>query len=196
MNVASQTSVARRCVVCSRPLPNAVKAPIAAPLCARRQVALRMSKGFADTESKSQAETPAESQATSSTDIVDKSIEDLEERVRGRKKRSKVEAKVKVVSPVVDAVTGKTEQTPIGAAETVAVQWLGFIFLVVIVEGLMLAGSGFLPEELDAWVTDNLYPNYSYTVLAFLGFSSLYGLFKVGKLPFQEQLAKSMSSKK
>ena len=34
---------------------------------------------------------------------------------------------------------------------------------------------------------DYLYPTYTPTMLGFLGASSLYGAFKVGKLPGQEQ---------
>ena len=53
---------------------------------------------------------------------------------------------------------------------------------------LACSSQGFLPEELDQWVQDSIYPSYSPTVLLFLGFSSLYGLFKVGKLPGQKQI--------
>lgn len=48
--------------------------------------------------------------------------------------------------------------------------------------------QGFLPESFDAAVTDWLYPSYSPQILLFLGMSSLYGLFKTGKLPGQKQL--------
>lgn len=47
--------------------------------------------------------------------------------------------------------------------------------------------QGFLPEEVDAWVQADLYPSYSPQLLLFLGLSSLYGLFKTGKLPGQPQ---------
>lgn len=47
--------------------------------------------------------------------------------------------------------------------------------------------QGFLPEDWDAFVTDSLYPNYSWTVLLFLGASSAYGLYKTGKLPGMTQ---------
>lgn len=151
-------------------------------------------KGFADADSKTKDDSVSSS--PDSADMVDKSVEDLEERIKGRKKRSgKIEPKVKVVSPVVDAVTGKAEPSPIGAAETTAVQILGVLFVIVLVEGLLLAASGFLPDEWDEFVAVNLYPSYSYTVLSFLGGSTLYGLFKVGKLPFQEALVKAMMSK-
>ncbi len=48
------------------------------------------------------------------------------------------------------------------------------------------ATQGFLPEEWDAFIQDVLYPNYTGTVALFLGASTLYGLWKIGKisLPF------------
>lgn len=51
----------------------------------------------------------------------------------------------------------------------------------------LLNPQGFMPEEIDAFVQDYLYPSYSPTVLAFLGASSLYGLWKTGKLPGMTQ---------
>lgn len=48
--------------------------------------------------------------------------------------------------------------------------------------------KGFLPEEYDAVVENYLYPSYSPQMLAFLAASSLYGLWKTGKLPGQKQL--------
>lgn len=48
--------------------------------------------------------------------------------------------------------------------------------------------KGFLPEALDAAVRDYLYPSFSPQMGLFLGASSLYGLWKTGKLPGQKQL--------
>jgi hypothetical protein len=47
-----------------------------------------------------------------------------------------------------------------------------------------------LPEDWDAFISNMLYPNYSPTVLLFLGLSSLYGLWKTGKLPGMGDQAK------
>lgn len=120
---------------------------------------------------------------------ADDSLEALEARIRNKARRKgKVEAKVAVESAAVSAATGKAAPTPELERETAYVVGLGFLFVVIILEGLALAGAGFLPEAADAWIQDNLYPTYSYVVLAFLGASSLYGLFKTGKLPGQQQL--------
>ncbi len=48
--------------------------------------------------------------------------------------------------------------------------------------------QGFLPTEADTFIQEVLYPSYSPQILAFLGFSSLYGLFKTGSLPGQKKL--------
>jgi hypothetical protein len=47
--------------------------------------------------------------------------------------------------------------------------------------------QGFLPEGSDGFITDYLYPSFSPQILLFLGLSSLYGLWKTGKLPGQKQ---------
>ena len=52
---------------------------------------------------------------------------------------------------------------------------------------IVFMSQGFLPEDWDQWIQDKIYPGYSGTVVLFLGASSLYGLFKTGKLPGQKQ---------
>lgn len=47
--------------------------------------------------------------------------------------------------------------------------------------------QGFLPDEIDSFVQDKVYPSYTYIMLGFLGLSTVYGLFKIGKLPGQRQ---------
>ena len=70
-------------------------------------------------------------------------------RARKSKKGGRIEPKVKVVSPVVDAVTGKVEATPEGQVETAAVLALFYFFLLILVEGLLLAGSVSSSRELE-----------------------------------------------
>ncbi|GIL57653.1 hypothetical protein Vafri_12846 [Volvox africanus] len=152
------------------------------------------SKGFgAETKApqkqapKEEEEEPAASTSspTSSTDKDALALEALEARIRSRRK--KVEAKVAVVAPAVDVATGKAPASAESEAERAYLAFLSFYFLGVIFLGLALAGSGFLPEDVDAWIQDKLYPSYSWIMLGFLGLSSLYGLYKTGKLPGQTQ---------
>lgn len=115
---------------------------------------------------------------------ADDSLEALEARIRSKgKRKGRPEAKVQVTSAAVDQVTGKAPSTPQGEKETAYVLGLALLFAIIILEGLVLAGSGFLPEEADAFIQDTLYPSYSPTVLLFLGASSFYGLYKTGKIP-------------
>ncbi|KAG2454549.1 hypothetical protein HYH02_000394 [Chlamydomonas schloesseri] len=142
------------------------------------------SKGFGAETAKQKSESEA-STSKSSSDGDAAALEALEARIKSRRKR--VEPKVKVNAPAVDVATGKA---PADAASELEQSYLGFLgvyFIWVLLLGLALAGAGFLPEEADIWIQDNLYPNYSWIVLGFLGLSSLYGLYKTGKLPGQIQ---------
>ncbi|KAJ8771397.1 hypothetical protein K2173_026574 [Erythroxylum novogranatense] len=55
--------------------------------------------------------------------------------------------------------------------------WLGF-GIVILVEGIMLAASGFLPEEWDKFFVKYLYPVFTPTVFVFVGGTVAYGVLK------------------
>lgn len=59
----------------------------------------------------------------------------------GRVRKGKIEAKVKVTSPLVDAVSGRTPATPQTEAETTYITFLFGFFVLIITEGLTLAAS-------------------------------------------------------
>eukprot|EP00197_Chlamydomonas_leiostraca_P008782 CAMPEP_0202865738 /NCGR_PEP_ID=MMETSP1391-20130828/6329_1 /ASSEMBLY_ACC=CAM_ASM_000867 /TAXON_ID=1034604 /ORGANISM="Chlamydomonas leiostraca, Strain SAG 11-49" /LENGTH=162 /DNA_ID=CAMNT_0049545615 /DNA_START=120 /DNA_END=609 /DNA_ORIENTATION=+ len=139
-------------------------------------------KGFGGVETSNKAEPTASSSNASSSAADEGALEALEARMRSRRNK-KVEPKVKVESAVVDAVTGKGPAPPTAQAETTFITGLMFLFGVILLEGLLIAGTGFLPEEWDAFVTDVLYPGYTPTVFSFLMGSTAYGLWKIGKLP-------------
>ncbi|EFJ48308.1 hypothetical protein VOLCADRAFT_120890 [Volvox carteri f. nagariensis] len=152
------------------------------------------SKGFGAETKAPQKQVPKEeeeeaatasSSPSTSTDKDALALEALEARIRSRRK--KVEAKVKVVAPAVDVATGKAPAPAESEGERAYLAFLSFYFLGVLFLGLALAGSGFLPDEVDAWIQDKLYPSYSWIMVGFLGLSSLYGLYKTGKLPGQTQ---------
>ncbi|WIA08275.1 hypothetical protein OEZ85_007718 [Tetradesmus obliquus] len=166
----------------------------------RRQVAVAaVNKGFGAAESKQVAE-PAAATAAPAADAAgaaeqasaaaSQSKEDeIEALLRRRKNRKgKVEPKVKVESAVVDMATGKTPANAVGEAEGRVLQALAGFFGVLLTEGLLLAGAGFLPAEADSFIQDYLYPSFSPQMLLFLGMSSAYGLWKTGKLPGQQQM--------
>ncbi|KAG2436366.1 hypothetical protein HXX76_006673 [Chlamydomonas incerta] len=145
------------------------------------------SKGFGAETAKQKADAEAEASTSKSSGDGDAAaLEALEARIRSRRK-GRVEPKVKVNAPAVDVATGKAPVDAASEAEQSYLTFLGVYFIWVLVLGLALAGAGFLPEAADIWIQDNLYPNYSWIVLGFLGLSSLYGLYKTGKLPGQIQ---------
>lgn len=140
---------------------------------------------FCDLQDSSKDETTQQDAAAASSSMS--TLDILEARVKSSKRRGRVEPKVAVNSPIVDQTTGKVPATPEAQTETAFVSALLFLFVAILIEGLALAGAGFLPEEIDAFIQDAIYPSFSPTVLAFLGASSLYGLWKTGKLPGQQQ---------
>ena len=85
-----------------------------------------------------------------------------------------------VVAPAVAKAraTAAGEGTALDAAEIGYRRFLGFFGVAILLEGLVLGGSGFLPDEWDAWITNSLYPSFSPTVGIFLVFSSAYGVWK------------------
>lgn len=55
--------------------------------------------------------------------------------------------------------------------------WLG-LGGVILVEGLALAASGFLPEEWDKLFVKYLYPSFTPTVVLFIAGTTAYGVIK------------------
>eukprot|EP01025_Chloroclados_australasicus_P060172 TRINITY_DN7697_c0_g1_i2.p2 TRINITY_DN7697_c0_g1~~TRINITY_DN7697_c0_g1_i2.p2 ORF type:complete len:181 (-),score=20.44 TRINITY_DN7697_c0_g1_i2:535-1041(-) len=94
---------------------------------------------------------------------------------RGKKARSE---RPKVVSPVVEQVYGDKEQTPAQKNETLIVTGLLVLALIILIEGVFLAASGFFSDEVDQFAQNVIYPAFSPTVLLLLAGSTVYGLWK------------------
>ncbi|CAM6104618.1 unnamed protein product [Calypogeia fissa] len=62
--------------------------------------------------------------------------------------------------------------------ETAVVASLAFLFALIFLEGLVLAGSGFLPEEWDEFAVNLVYPAFTPSVGVFLAIAASYGLWK------------------
>ncbi|KAL4521961.1 hypothetical protein Ndes2526B_g01910 [Nannochloris sp. 'desiccata'] len=86
----------------------------------------------------------------------------------------------KVISAQRDQVYSDGPLTDLQKFETNIIYWLGFLFCVILGEGIFLAGSGFMSVEADQFAQDVVYPAFSPTLGLFLLSSSLYGLWKTG----------------
>jgi hypothetical protein len=72
--------------------------------------------------------------------------------MRKARVKGKLQAKVKVSTPTVDAVLSDAPQSDTARAETTAVLALTAVFVAIMVEGLLVAASGFMSEEWDGIV--------------------------------------------
>ncbi|KAJ0901473.1 putative protein LOW PSII ACCUMULATION 2 [Helianthus annuus] len=99
---------------------------------------------------------------------------------KGKKERSRIIRREPVETP--KFVTQQKEQ---GASDeqqgsnerAFLLTWLGLGSL-IIVEGIALAASGFLPEEWDALFVKYLYPSFTPTVFLFVAGTVVYGVVK------------------
>jgi len=104
----------------------------------------------------------------------------FEEAMRGKQKKDRRKARVKVDAPLVDQVYGDRPKPIQNQAEEIYVSALGLLGLAILGMGVFLAGSGFLSEEADAFGQDVVYPAFSPTVGVFLLGSTVYGIWKNG----------------
>ena len=105
-------------------------------------------------------------------------IEEQMLKKRRKKKKTAEEKPYQVVSATRDSVYGDGPQSSMQQFETVFVQVLGFLFLLILLEGIFLGASGFLSEEADQFAQDVVYPLFSPTLGVFLAGSTAYGLWK------------------
>jgi len=92
--------------------------------------------------------------------------------------KKRPQRKVKVVAPAVEEARGERPVSPASEFETNVLSVLSFLGIMVLFFGVVLAASGFLPEEMDTMITNNLYPAYSPFVGVFLLCSTAYGVWK------------------
>ena len=72
--------------------------------------------------------------------------------MRKARVKGKLQAKVKVSTPTVDAALDGAPPTELAQAETTAVLGLTAVFAAIMIEGLLVAASGFMSEEWDGIV--------------------------------------------
>eukprot|EP00873_Tetraselmis_striata_P040006 jgi/Tetstr1/460270/TSEL_005570.t1 len=116
----------------------------------------------------------ADEKSAASSDSSDDDMLPIERQLA--KKRP--QRKVKVVAPAVEEARGERPVSPASEFETNVLSVLSFLGIMVLFFGVVLAASGFLPEEMDTMITNNLYPAYSPFVGVFLLCSTAYGVWK------------------
>ncbi|XP_004309064.1 PREDICTED: protein LOW PSII ACCUMULATION 2, chloroplastic [Fragaria vesca subsp. vesca] len=83
-----------------------------------------------------------------------------------------------VEKPVLFSEVEEAKAKEMGSNESAfVVAWLG-LGGVILVEGLALATSGFLPDEWDKLFVKYLYPSFTPTVLLFIAGTTAYGVIK------------------
>ena len=105
-----------------------------------------------------------------------------EPRSKSKRRRGKTtrRATVEVDSPAVDALLGKREKTMGQETEEAYVTFLFAYVCAIFVLGVVLGASAFgkMPEAVDGFVSERLYPFFTPFVGGFLAFSSAYGVIK------------------
>lgn len=136
--------------------------------------------GGADDETSTTSTASTSASTKNSTDDEDLWIEqELRRRKKARNSKNKGgSGGPNVIAPAVSRAKGEAAARPVDSAEAAALQFLGAFFFVLLLEGLALAAAGFFPENVDAFITERIYPSYSPQLGVFLLFSSLYGLWK------------------
>lgn len=94
-----------------------------------------------------------------------------------RKAAARGRKQVDVYAPAVEQ-SKAVEPTFEAGAETAYIQFLGVYFSFLILLGLVIAGSAFLPDEADAFIAGNVFPYFTPAVGGFLALSSAYGVWK------------------
>jgi len=99
---------------------------------------------------------------------------------RRRGKTTRRATELEVDSPAVDALLGKREKTLSQETEEAYVTFLFAYVCVIFVLGVVLGVSAFgkMPEAVDGFVSERLYPFFTPFVGGFLAFSSAYGVIK------------------
>jgi hypothetical protein len=111
----------------------------------------------------------------------------IERELRARKRKRDAERKAAAESSA--AGRGASSPSPsssgplsgAAALEQGYVRFLAAFFGLILLDGVVLATSGFLPESVDAFAERVLYPSFSPIIGTFLLCSSLYGLWKAGQ---------------
>ena len=138
----------------------------------------RASKGFGAAEEATAAEAEAEGTAAGAAAEAAGAEGELMAVEKLGRKRGRRRVKQKVVSPVVESISGDAPLSMSQQVETAFVSVLLFLGVLILAEGVFIGGAGFLSEGLDDFALKVVYPAFTPTVGVFLAGSTVYGFLK------------------
>jgi len=122
-------------------------------------------------------EVPTSTSVSAESTVADNGLTATERALQAKRRQPKV----RVTTPVsIDPSTGQ-RQIPLTEEQILEgrfVLGLGLVFVVILLQGLVVAASGFLPDDLDHWAQTSVLPAFTPTVGIFLFFSTIYGAWK------------------
>ena len=161
--------------------PTTARRPPATRICAKKTWAEEQQRDDDDDATRDDARIDAPS-FDARIDTPEPRTFAYEPRSRSKRRRGKTtrRATVEVDSPAVDALLGKREKTMGQETEEAYVTFLFAYVGVIFVLGVVLGVSAFgkMPEAVDGFVSERLYPFFTPFVGGFLAFSSAYGVIK------------------
>ena len=107
----------------------------------------------------------------------------IERELRARKRKRDAASKATAGAAKADGASSSATPGALTGADALEqnyVRFLGAFFAIILLDGVVLATSGFLPEAVDVFAENVLYPSFSPLIGVFLLCSSLYGLWKAG----------------
>ncbi|RDY06233.1 Protein LOW PSII ACCUMULATION 2, chloroplastic, partial [Mucuna pruriens] len=98
---------------------------------------------------------------------------------KGQRERASIIRRTPLEKPpfVSEQQAGKAKEEESKNESAFLLAWLGF-GVVILVEGISLAASGFLPEQWDQFLVKYLYPSFTPTVFLFVAGAVAYGVLK------------------
>lgn len=97
---------------------------------------------------------------------------------KGERGRASVIRRAPIEKPKFDGRSDSARpQEPKRSESAFLIAWLG-LGAIVIVDGIVLSASGFLPEQWDTFFAKYLYPSFTPTVALFLASTVTYGVLK------------------